>query len=72
MKSCCWNSNGNNISINSIEISVGVCCNEQHYYGNGNLKWRTVQIHFHNVQELTLFVKMCSKCYLYNSWICEL
>jgi hypothetical protein len=49
-----------------------VCCDEQNYYGNGSLKWKTVQIHFHSTKELTLFVKMCAKYYLYKSWICEL
>lgn len=51
---------------------MGVCCDEQHYYGNGSLKLKTVQIHFRNTQELTLFVEMCSKYCVCNSWICEL
>lgn len=34
--------------------------------------WNGIQIHFRNTQEMTMFVKMCSKYYLYNSWICEL
>lgn len=71
MKKFCLHSNGNKISINCIEFSKRVCCDEQHYYGNGSMKWKTVQIHFHKTKELTMFVKMCSKYYLYDSWICE-